>query len=192
MSLAVAFAADHVFVHLMMIYLFLSMLMDIGCLLLEVQGFSPLVAFANPIFDTRSPRDFWGKKWNLQVTTTLKRCVFIPLRKFVGVPASIAAILTFIASGAFHEYQFLLSFQSYTLGSITFFFGLHAFFAFGETLYDAIPGASSLTAMGGPAWLQSLAVCILFSPTIPYFSSIWIDQGMFDVMSAMTPQVKWG
>jgi len=65
MSLAVAFAADHVFVHLMMIYLFLSMLMDIGCLLLEVQGFSPLVAFANPIFDTRSPRDFWGKKMEL-------------------------------------------------------------------------------------------------------------------------------
>ena len=37
MSLAAAFAADHVFVHLMMIYLFLSMLLDIGSLLLEVQ-----------------------------------------------------------------------------------------------------------------------------------------------------------
>ena len=25
------------------------------------------------MLDTRSVRDFWGRKWNLQVTTTLKR-----------------------------------------------------------------------------------------------------------------------
>ena len=189
---AVAFVIDHVCVHLFMIYLFLSMAMDIGSLLLEVQGFSPLAPFENPIFDTRSPRDFWGKKWNVQVTATLKRCVFIPLRKFAGAPAPVAAIATFLSSGLFHEYQFLLSFPKYTLGSISFFFGMQAAFAFLDSLYSRFLGKAGVMSVLGAngAALQSLCVLIAFSPTVPYFSKIWIDEGMFDVMSAMTPQFK--
>ena len=35
-------------------------------------------------------------------------------------------IITFLFSGLFHEYQFLLSFDKYSLGSISVFFGMHA------------------------------------------------------------------
>lgn len=94
---------DHTFVHLGYIYLFLTILLDIGSLLLEVQGFAPIGHFDDPFRKTKSPRDFWGKRWNLQVTTTLKRIVFVPLRK-IGAPATIAAPVTFVSSGFFHEY----------------------------------------------------------------------------------------
>jgi len=188
---AVGFVVDFALVQLMMIYLFLSLLLDIGCLLLEAQGFTPLTAFANPIFDTRSPRDFWGKKWNLQVTATLKRCVFIPMRKLLGVPSSVAAIATFLFSGLFHEYQFILSFPNYKLGAISYFFGMQALFAFGETIYTSVLGKTGVSSVFGvPYWVQSLVIIFIFSPTIPYFSNIWLDEGMFDVMSAMTPQIK--
>lgn len=99
-----AFAADHVLVHLMLIWLFLSLLMDIGSILLLVQDFHPIDPFDNPMFTTGSPRGFWGRKWNLQVNQSFKRCVFVPLRK-AGVGGTLAALLTFISSGLFHEYQ---------------------------------------------------------------------------------------
>ena len=45
-------------------------------------------------------------------------------------------------------------------------------------------------SLGLPAFVQSLVVISLFSPTIPYFARIWLDEGMFDVMGRMVPQLK--
>ena len=52
---------------LVLIWLFLSLCMDIAALLLLVQNFQPIEGFANPVFSSTSARIFWGKKWNLQV-----------------------------------------------------------------------------------------------------------------------------
>ena len=41
-------------------------------------------------------------------------------------------------------------------------------------------------------WVKGMLICIIFAPTIPYFTQIWIDQGMYDLMSAMAPQIKYG
>lgn len=57
---------DYVLVQLMLIYLFLSLLMDVGALLLLAQNYEVLVPFDNPIFASRSSADFWGKRWNIQ------------------------------------------------------------------------------------------------------------------------------
>jgi len=190
-ALAVAFVVDGVLVQLMLIFLFLSLLMDVGAMLLLVQNFSVLTPFEKPMFATRSPRDFWGKKWNIQVTTTLKRCVFIPLRKHLGVPTSAAAIATFLSSGLFHEYQFLLSFPKYQLGSISFFFGMHALIAFLESLVEKAFGKGWPLESYLPAVLKSMIILVVFSPTIPYFTKIWLDEGMYDVMSLMAPQIKY-
>ena len=48
-----------------------------------------------------------------------------------------------------------------------------------------------MTLLGAPAWLQSLAVLAVFSPTIPYFSNIWVEQGVFDVMARMVPRLVY-
>ncbi len=64
------------------------------------QGFQPIDAFDNPVFTTQSPRDYWGKKWNLQVNTSFKRCVFVPLRK-MGIPPILAALVTFVSRCCF-------------------------------------------------------------------------------------------
>ena len=92
---------DHVFVQLVLIWSFLAVAFDVGALLLLAQGLKPLSAFDNPLFQTKTPRDFWGRRWNLQVTTSFKRCVFLPLRK-LGTPPTTAALTTFVASGLFH------------------------------------------------------------------------------------------
>ena len=57
---------DYVLVQLMLIYLFLSLLMDVGALLLIAQNYEVLVPFRNPLFASRSSADFWGNRWNVQ------------------------------------------------------------------------------------------------------------------------------
>lgn len=58
---------DRLCVHLVLIWLYLTWLMDMGSVLVLAQGFEPLRAFDNPLFTSVAPRDFWGNKWNLQV-----------------------------------------------------------------------------------------------------------------------------
>ena len=42
-----------------------------------------------------------------------------------------------------------------------------------------------------PEAIKGLLICVIFSPTIPYFTNIWIDEGMYDLMSIMSPQIKY-
>ena len=190
LGLGAAFVFDHVFVQLILIWLFLSLLFDIGCVLLDLQGLKPLAPFANPVFDSRSPRDFWGRKWNLQVTTTLKTCFFIPLRKRLGLPPAVAATCTFVASALFHEYQFVLSFPTYNLGTISLFFVMHGGFSVLDTLYSKLFGKVSLISFGLPPFVQSFFVLALFSPTIPLFTNIWLEEDMFEVMGRLVPHMR--
>ena len=53
-------------------------------------------------FLARSPRDFWGRRWNLFVTRWAFRNVFVPAG---GVRAGVrATMLVFLVSGLMHEY----------------------------------------------------------------------------------------
>eukprot|EP01082_Thalassiosira_pseudonana_P012475 g11148.t1 g11148 contig5:209700-211461(+) len=65
----------------------------------------------NPIFESSSPSDFWGRKWNMLVHGILKRGVYKPMRShnFSRLVASTAA---FIASGVFHEWLLSIVFFS--------------------------------------------------------------------------------
>jgi len=56
----------------------------------------------NPLFESTSPSEFWGKRWNILVNGVLKRGVFKPVRQYCSKP--IAALATFVASGLFHEW----------------------------------------------------------------------------------------
>jgi Membrane bound O-acyl transferase family len=57
----------------------------------------------NPLMQSSSLTELWGKKWNKLVEGVLKRGVYIPLRKsgLSKIPASFG---TFLASGLFHEW----------------------------------------------------------------------------------------
>jgi len=185
-ALAAAYAADYVLAQLLQIYLFLSLLYDVGACLLLAQGFQPLATFDNPIFTCRSPRDFWGKKWNIQVTATFKRIVFVPLRK-LHTPPVLAALVTFLFSGLFHEYQFVVSMRTYKLGTIGGFFALQGLIAAGDAVVSRSPLQPFLLSL--PAPLKPFLVMVAFSPTIPLFSSVWLDESMFDLMARISCRI---
>ena len=73
------------------------------------------------------------------------------------------------------------------------FFAMHAIASVGDALWSSAFGKSiSPISLGLPTFIQSLCVVGTFAPTIPYFASIWIQEGMFDLMSIMAPQIKYG
>eukprot|EP00957_Ditylum_brightwellii_P180355 13739401-Ditylum_brightwellii.AAC.1 len=56
----------------------------------------------NPLFESTSPSDFWGRRWNMTAHKMLKRAVFMPIRRYSST--FVASLGVFIASGLFHEY----------------------------------------------------------------------------------------
>lgn len=57
----------------------------------------------NPMFESESPSDFWGKRWNLLIHNCLKGAIYKPVRSLGGTKA-MAVFGAFFASGLFHEW----------------------------------------------------------------------------------------
>ena len=66
-------------------------------------GYDVEPGMLNPLLESKSPSDFWGKRWNTLVHTCLKNGVYKPLRQ-LGVHRIGAILGTFVASGVFHEW----------------------------------------------------------------------------------------
>jgi hypothetical protein len=74
----------------------------------NLKGFVTKPIFHNPLFTSRSPTEFWGRKWNMVIHKLLKHSVFLPARQFFPTPICVA--LTFLASGALHDYTWTVMF----------------------------------------------------------------------------------
>lgn len=78
-------------------------------LLASLCGLDIYPMMLNPIFESSSVRDFWGRRWNMTIHGLLKRGVYKPVRtKYSRLVASTSA---FLASGIFHEWLLSSKFQ---------------------------------------------------------------------------------
>jgi Membrane bound O-acyl transferase family len=68
-----------------------------------LSGYQTLPVMLNPLLESQSPLDFWGRRWNLLVHHVLKNGVFKPVRKYC-YSRTVAVMTTFLASGIFHEW----------------------------------------------------------------------------------------
>lgn len=77
----------------------------------------------NPMFESASPSDFWGRRWNLLIHQCLKNGVYKPIRSKGGSP-SVATFAAFVASALFHEWLLKACFGDYDnrYGMTTLFF----------------------------------------------------------------------
>jgi hypothetical protein len=81
----------------------------------------------NPLFESKSPSDFWGRRWNLLIHTGLKNGVYKPVRQ-QGGSKPLAVLAAFVASGLFHEWLLPSVFFDYpnTHGTTLVFFAWQA------------------------------------------------------------------
>ncbi|CAF1527568.1 unnamed protein product [Rotaria sp. Silwood1] len=95
--------------------------MQIALIRLITRDKYTLQSFTNfPLF-SRSLRDFWGRRYNVQVGTVLKESIFQPLSLYIS-SRTIIALITFIVSGLFHVHIVLAVFNDTLSALSTFFF----------------------------------------------------------------------
>nr|XP_043626460.1 acyl-CoA--sterol O-acyltransferase 1-like [Erigeron canadensis] len=112
-------------------YLVLDMVLDlIAYVARNVVKMELEPQFHEPYLAT-SLQDFWGKRWNLMVTTILHPTIYEPIRsislRFLSRRwASVVAVLTtFLVSGLMHEFIFYNIGRLRPTGEVTCFFLLH-------------------------------------------------------------------
>lgn len=71
---------------------------------------------------SRSPRDFWSRRWNRLFQSAAQRHIFRPLLRRRGPLVAIVAV--FVFSAVLHEYLIIASVGA-TTGAMSAFFGLH-------------------------------------------------------------------
>ncbi|MCL7024921.1 hypothetical protein MKW94_002171 [Papaver nudicaule] len=119
---------------LLVLYLYLSLeiLLAFGATLARVMLGAELEPQSNEPYLSTSLQDFWGKRWNLMISSILRPTVYHPMchvsahvfgRKWASVPAVLAA---FVVSGLMHELIFYyMNNMELPTWEVTFYFVLH-------------------------------------------------------------------
>lgn len=138
----------------------------------------------NPFFLSKSPSDFWGRRWNCLVHGVLKRGVYKPVRKFTANSAALAAVATFIASGVLHEYILsIITLDSVDQSSVRY--GMHlAFFAYNALIFtvEHLFSEAYIFQWSGRTLhptIVSLLVVLSVLPVAHWFTDEYISAGFY-------------
>lgn len=71
---------------------------------IHLLGYDSLPAFDMPLLAATSPRDFWGRRWNLIIHRLMHRTYFRTVARASG-SATLGALAAFVCSAAFHEFM---------------------------------------------------------------------------------------
>ena len=162
-------------------------------------GFEDVPMMLNPIFESSSVSEFWGRRWNMVIHGLLKRGVYKPIRtKYSRGVASIAA---FLASGFFHEWLlavvFYPDFEDGSCSPICYTPGYGRntlFFIWNATLIAleyALSGAAifQLFRTHLPVTAVSLMVAMTALPAAHWFTNDYVRSDFFKDMQLGFPMI---
>jgi hypothetical protein len=67
------------YLYALLIFFTLALGWNIAAFSFNLQGFRTVIPFHNPLFTSKSPTDFWGKKWNMTIHAFLKVSDYLKL-----------------------------------------------------------------------------------------------------------------
>ncbi|XP_009361072.2 probable long-chain-alcohol O-fatty-acyltransferase 5 [Pyrus x bretschneideri] len=114
-----------------MLYLFVDVLVGVANATMRAVLGIELESPSNEPYLSTSLQDFWGRRWNLMITNTLRQTVHKPVRSaaetFLGTAwAPLPAVLaTFLVSGLMHELIYFYMTRATPTWEVTWFFVLH-------------------------------------------------------------------
>jgi Membrane bound O-acyl transferase family len=165
-------------------------------------GYSTTEMSDRPLTASTSFAEFWGRRWNRIMAGGLRRGIFQPARQ-AGCPRIVAALITFVASGLFHEYLLLimtwrggLPNNPYNKTYIPKFGYQTTFFAWNGLLLVV----ESLLQHTAPiVWIRAnlpkpmLTALVLVSvlPVGHFFIDEYVASGFFSDQAWGYPQVVW-
>lgn len=152
-------------------------------------------AMKNPVFESTSPSDFWGRRWNLIIHGSLKRGVFKPVYKYSSNKAW-AVLATFLASGAFHEYLLLVVFWQGEQKGIDIAFGKNTAFMLwnaGIVTMEHFLGKNVIFQWIKRTFPRPVVTFMILCTALPiahWFIHPYSKTGVFDDLSVGFPMVK--
>ncbi|XP_057462500.1 acyl-CoA--sterol O-acyltransferase 1-like [Actinidia eriantha] len=163
------------------IYIMLELLLVIVAALVRAVAQLELEPPFNEPYHSTSLQNFWGRRWNLMVTSILRPTVYHPVRlifsrligkKWALVPAVLA---TFFVSGVMHELIFYYAGRLRPTWEVTCFFLIHGVFVATEiVIKKELNGRLRLPAVvSGPAAIAFVVVTALwlFFPPVMRFNA---------------------
>lgn len=161
-----------------------------GILYNIVYGYQTYEIVLNPMLKSRSPSEFWGRRWNVLVHKGLKNGVYKPVRKQTSSKL-LAIIATFVVSGIIHEYVNFVMF-SYGVEPYEFkwklilFFGWNGILIVLEYFIGHWAVFQWMSRNLPPIVLTVLVLCSAL-PLAHLFTGDWIRYGYFNAVSLSTP-----
>lgn len=166
----------------------------------QLKGLSTLRIFNDPLTKSRTPTEFWTKRWNMMHHNLLKRGTFAPARKFFSKGFSI--FLTFLVSGLYHEFCWRVMFYDVSskdcdgpegsgrqdlcydpvFGRVTTFFAVASAFMLLERPVSRLPAVAWLSERLPTIAVASLIV-LIHTPFQLWHGGDWILGGYFDHVS---------
>lgn len=179
------------------IYLILeNVLAIVGVLARALLGLELEPHFNEPYLST-SLQDFWGKRWNLVVSRTLRLAVYnhtlnlstrFVHRKWAPLPAVFG---TFLASGLMHEFIYYLMGRVSPTWEVTCFFVLHGFCVQVEiVLKKALKGRCRLPTLISIPLSVGFVMATCFWLFFPQFLRCKADVRMFDEYAAVGAMLR--
>ena len=181
---------------LVLFYLALNNLFELSAFGANTKGSVTERLFDAPLTKSKTPTEFWTKRWNRMVHKLLKGGIFEPAAVcFQNKKA--AMFLTFVVSGIYHEFCWVAVFYEqdrvcpdgeecyeFRFGRVT------AFFAYTGMVMLLERPMRKLSAI---QWISSNLPTLVISqlmvwihvPVVKWYGGDWIEGGLFDDLSIM-------
>jgi len=179
--------------YLMSVVVFLHLAFGFGlnALATKAQGYAAINPFHNPLFASRTPTEFWTRRWNTTIHYSLKYGVFLPVQKFAN--PKIAVLVTFIVSGLYHDYCWAIHFYHQAhyyddngcndchvpiFGRLTAFFLFTGLVMLLERPVSKLPFVQFLS-QNLPIFVTSTLLVLIHVPFGHFYYGDWVEAGFF-------------
>mmetsp|Transcript_18551 Transcript_18551/g.26150 ORF Transcript_18551/g.26150 Transcript_18551/m.26150 type:complete len:391 (-) Transcript_18551:4-1176(-) len=170
--------------HTFVFYFIFGTLANIVALMLTIVGYQAKDFFRNPFLLSKSPRDFWGNRWNLTIHGILKRSYFEPVKKRFGTKCG--SFVAFMVSGLFHEVLWCMAFKIAPNGF--HHFGMVLKFFLMMFLLCCLPWPDQDKIKNG-SWLLTLATIIPGLCVAHYFFGAFLNAELFEEVGKLFPYI---
>ena len=166
-------------------YFGLSTLFELNAFQQNALGLRTERIFNDPFILSKTPTEFWTKRWNKMIHRMLKQGIFEPAKRCIPNKTAVV-FLTFVVSGLYHEYCWVPMFYypkyiqeeeggyDYQFGRVTAFF---AYTGIIMTLERPIKKLSIVQWMAShlPTFMIAQLLVLIHTPVVKWYGGDWIE-----------------
>jgi len=193
----------------LLLYFALNNMFELNAFGENLKGLATEPLFDAPLTRSKTPTEFWTKRWNHMTHRLLKGGIFEPA-KLCFKDKKVAMFSTFVASGLYHEYVWAAIFYNqeylydengvcaneencyeFKFGRVTAFFAYTGIVMLLERPMRKLAAVQWLSSHLPTVVVAQLLVCIHL-PVVKWYGGDWVEGGVFNDLSIMFVLLRKG